>query len=106
VATRRFSCFAVKDNIDVAGMPTTAAGPDFALLGSAVYAVLVHRLVIYAPRFLPTVDYSSAVALHFAHCGQLATGLSPAGVRPCWAHAQKKTPTAAGWRFLLSMPKI
>ena len=60
-----------------------------ALLGSAFYAVLVHRLVIYAPRFLSTVDYSSAVALHFAHCGQLATGLSPAGVRPCWAHKVK-----------------
>ena len=65
-----------------------------ALLGSAFYAVLVHRLVIYAPRFLSTVDYSSAVALHFAHCGQLATGLSPAGVRPCWAH-KAKGPTLA-----------
>ena len=63
-----------------------------ALLGSAFYAVLVHRLVIYAPRFLSTVDYSSAVALHFAHCGQLATGLSPAGVRPCWAHKDNARP--------------
>lgn len=64
-------------------------GP-LALLGSAFYAVLVHRLVIYAPRFLPTVDYSSAVALHFARCGQLAAGLAPAGVRPCWAHPKKQ----------------
>ena len=65
-------------------------GP-LALLGSAFYAVLVHRLMIYAPRFLPTVDYSSAVALHFAHCGQLTAGLTPARVRPCWAH-HAKTP--------------
>ena len=63
-------------------------GP-LALIGDAFYAILVHRLMIYDPRFLPTVDYSSAVALHFAHCGQLAAGLSPAGVRPCWAHQKK-----------------
>ena len=64
-------------------------GP-LALLGSAIYAVLVHRLMIDAPRFLPTLSYPHAVALHFARCGQLAAGLSPTGVRPCWAHPQKK----------------
>jgi len=60
-------------------------GP-LALLGSAFYAIRVPRLMIYDPRFLPTVGCPSAAALHFAHCGQLAAGLSPAGVRPCWAH--------------------
>ena len=72
-------------------------GP-LALLGSAFYTVRVPRLVIYAPRFLPTVDYSSAVALHFARCGQLAAGLSPTGVRPCWAH-QKKPLNLRGFSF-------
>ena len=60
-----------------------------ALLGNAFYAILVHRLMIYVPRFLPTVGYPSAVALHFAHCARLAAGLAPAGVRPCWAHPKK-----------------
>jgi hypothetical protein len=59
-------------------------------------AVRVPRLVIYDPRFLPTVDYSCAVAFHFAHCGQLAAGLAPAGVCPCWAHEKKKASSAAG----------
>ena len=45
-----------------------------ALLGSAFYAVLVHRLAIYAPRFLPTLSRPHAVALHFARCDQLAAG--------------------------------
>jgi hypothetical protein len=62
-----------------------------ALLGSAFYAVFVHRLAIYAPRFLPTLGHPHAVALHFAHCDQLAAGLAPAGVRPCWAHNKKAT---------------
>ena len=57
-----------------------------ALLGSAFYPVLVHRLAIYAPRFLPTFGRPHAVALHFARCDQLTAGLAPAGVRPCWAH--------------------
>ena len=61
----------------------------FALLGSALYAVLVHRLMIYASRFLPTIGRPHAVALGFARCGQLATGLAPVGVRPCWAHKMK-----------------
>jgi hypothetical protein len=66
-------------------------GP-LALIGNAFYAVLVHRLAIYAPRFLPTLGHSYAVALHFARCDQLAAGLPPAGVRPCWAHREKKLP--------------
>ena len=56
------------------------------LLGSAFYPVLVHWLAIYAPRFLPTLGHPRAVALDFARCDQLATGLAPVGVRPCWAH--------------------
>jgi hypothetical protein len=60
-----------------------------ALIGNAFYAILVHRLMIYAPRFLPTLGCPHAVALHFAHCGQLAAGLAPTRVRPCWAHTKK-----------------
>ena len=61
-------------------------------LGSAFYPVPVHWLVIYDPRFLPTLGRPHAVALHFARCDQLAGGLAPPGVRPCWAH-QKKPPS-------------
>ncbi len=68
-------------------------GP-LALLGSAFYTVLVHRLTIYAPRFLPTIGHPHAVALRFAHCDQLAAGLAPAGVRPCWAHKEGAPPGA------------
>ena len=72
-------------------------GP-LALLGNAFYAVLVHRLAIYAPRFLPTFGRPHAVALDFARCDQLAAGLAPTGVRPCWAH-RKKAPTENSWGF-------
>ena len=65
-------------------------GP-LALIGTAFYVVLVHRLMICAPRFLPTIGRPHAVALRFARLGQLAAGLAPAGVRPCWAH-QRQTP--------------
>ena len=60
-----------------------------ALLGSAFYPILVHRLAVYAPRFLPTLGRPHAVALHFVRCDQLTAGLSPAGMRPCWAHKPK-----------------
>ena len=60
-----------------------------ALLGSASYPILVHRLTVYVPRFLPTLGHPHAVALRFARRDQLATGLAPVGVRPCWAHAIK-----------------
>ena len=60
-----------------------------ALLHSAFYPVLVHRLADYAPRFLPTLGHPHAVALHFVRCDQLTAGLAPAGVRPCWAHNKK-----------------
>ena len=66
-----------------------------ALLDSAFYAVLVHQLTIYAPRFLPTLGRPHAVALHFAHGDQLAAGLAPACVRPCWAHMKKPRPATA-----------
>ncbi|RZF24576.1 hypothetical protein EVC45_37935, partial [Paraburkholderia sp. UYCP14C] len=45
-------------------------------------------LAIYAPRFLPTPGRPRAVALHFIRYDQLMAGLTPAGVRPCWAHKQ------------------
>ena len=41
------------------------------------------------PRFLHTLGRPHAVAIHFADCGQLATGLAPVGLRPCWAHKKK-----------------
>ena len=66
-----------------------AVSCPLALLDSAFYPVLVHRRAIYDPRFLPTLGHPYAVALHFAHCDQLAGGLAPPGVRPCWAHMQK-----------------
>ena len=60
-----------------------------ALLGSAFYPIFVHRLAVYAPRFLPTLGRPHAVALHFVRGDQLTAGLAPAGVRPCWAHKPK-----------------
>src|SRR5512145_3209952 len=72
------------------------SGP-LALLGNAFYAVLVHRLALYAPRFLPTLGRPHAVALHFAHCDQLAAGLAPAGGRPCWAHQTTKSRFKSGF---------
>ncbi|PHV10172.1 hypothetical protein CSQ89_17590, partial [Chitinimonas sp. BJB300] len=59
-------------------------------LGSAFYPVLVHRLAVYDPRFLPTLGRPHAVALHFVRCDQLTAELPPAGVRPCWAHIKKR----------------
>ena len=40
---------------------------------------------------LPTLGRPHAVAVQFTHCDQLAAGLAPAGVRPCWAHTKKPT---------------
>ena len=60
-----------------------------ALLSSASYPILVHRLTVYVPRFLSTLGRPHAVALRFARRDQLATGLAPVGVRPCWAHHKK-----------------
>ena len=60
-----------------------------ALTSHALYAIRVPRLVIYAPRFLPTLGYPHAVALHFIRCDQLMEGLAPTGVRPCWAHIRR-----------------
>jgi hypothetical protein len=34
----------------------------------------------------------TSVAFLFARRDQLAAGLAPAGVRPCWAHQQKRRP--------------
>src|SRR3990172_3955971 len=40
-----------------------AVSCPLALIGTALYLVLVHRLMIYAPRFLPTFGRPHAVAL-------------------------------------------
>lgn len=74
------------------------SGP-LALLGNAFYPVLVHRLAIYATRFLPTIGHPLAVALHFVRRDQLTAGLAPAGVRPCWAHQKKRAPRAWSAHF-------
>ena len=71
------------------GHKSFAAFGPLALLGSASYPILVHRLTVYAPRFLSTVARPSAVALHFVRCGQLTGGLAPPGVRPCRAHKKR-----------------
>src|SRR5690606_28150463 len=63
-----------------------AVSCPLALLGSASYPSLVHRLAAYVPRFLPTLGRPCAVALHFIRCDLLMAGLAPAGVRPGWAH--------------------
>ncbi|TAL52557.1 MAG: hypothetical protein EPN80_18955, partial [Pandoraea sp.] len=54
----------------------------------------------YAPRFLPTLGRPHAVALHFIRCDQLVAGLTPAGVRPCWAH--KKNAAGIGGVFAMA----
>ena len=72
-----------------------AVACPLALLGSAFYPVLVHRLAAYALRVLPTLGHPHAVALHFVRCDPLTAGLAPAGVRPCWAHTQKRRPGGA-----------
>jgi allophanate hydrolase len=59
--------FAVKDNIDVAGMPTTAACPDFSYL-PATSATAVSRL-----------ERAGAICIGKTNLDQFATGLS--GVR-------------------------
>jgi hypothetical protein len=81
------------------GHKSFAAFGPLALLGSASYPVLVHRLTVYDPRVLPTVGHPSAVALHFVRCSQLTGGLAPPGVRPCRAH--KKNPAETGLRLAL-----
>ena len=78
------------------GHESFAASCPLTLLGSAFYPVLVHRLAVYAPRFLPTLGYPYAVAFRFIRYGQLMGGLAPPGVRPCWAHKKKRP----GGRFL------
>jgi hypothetical protein len=45
------------------------------LLGSVSYPSLVHRLAVYTPRFLPTLDRPHAVARHFTCRDQLMMGL-------------------------------
>jgi len=73
-----------------------------ALVGAASYPVLVHRLTVYAPRFLPTLGHPHAVALHLPRCGQLGRGLTPRRSRPCWAHC----PPAPRPRRARSIPPL
>ncbi len=48
-----------------------------ALIAQAFYTALVHRLTIYAPRFLPTLGRPHAVALHFARLTSSLRDLHP-----------------------------
>ena len=79
------------------GHKSFAVDSLLALAGNASYPVLVHRLTVYAPRFLPTLGHPHAVALHLPRCGQLSRGLAPRRSRPCWAHCPPPTrlPTQA-----------
>ncbi len=67
--------FAVKDNIDVAGLPTTAACPDFAYVPQ-VHAHAVERMIA-----------AGAVCIGKTNLDQFATGLngtrSPFGIPAC-----------------------
>ncbi len=68
--------FAVKDNIDVAGLPTTAACPGWATGPADTHAVAVQKLVA-----------AGAIAVGKTNLDQFATGLvgtrSPYGQVPC-----------------------
>jgi hypothetical protein len=46
----------------------------------------------FAPRFLPTVGRSPAVAVRFDRDDFLSAGLPPARQRPCWAHKHQRPP--------------
>jgi hypothetical protein len=50
-----------------------------------------------------TLGRPHAVALRFARRDQLATGLAPVGVRPCWAHKGKTPPPCEGWGYVLTV---
>ena len=56
---------------------------------SVSYPILAHRLTVYVPRLLSRFGHPHAVALRYARRDQLATGLAPVGVRPCWTHNKK-----------------
>jgi len=56
------------------------SGP-VALLSSASYQILVHRLTVYAPRLpFPLSVALKQLRLRFARRDQLATGLAPVGI--------------------------
>jgi hypothetical protein len=56
---------------------------DFERHGVALVSV-TQSIDTSGPQWRP-----HAVAFHFARRDQLATGLAPVGVRPCWAHKRK-----------------
>jgi allophanate hydrolase len=72
--------FAIKDNIDLAGVPTTAACPDFAYIPTAS-ATIVDRLIA-----------AGAIPIGKANLDQFATGLtgtrSPYGAPECVFHPE------------------
>lgn len=52
------------------------------------------------------VPADAGVAFHFAHCGQLARGLSPPRMRPCRAHKKKPPECSGGFRVLVSINRL
>jgi len=53
------------------------------------------RFLFIGSQFMLCASFPHSVTLmqlrlRFARCDQLAAGLAPAGVRPCWAHKSKK----------------
>jgi hypothetical protein len=56
--------------------------------------------VIVVKHIVKQLGHPHAVALLFAHCDQLAAGLAPAGMRPCWAHHEKKPPQGGFFSWL------
>ena len=73
----------------IIGDKTFAMLRPITLIDTAAYLIFVHWLMIHVPRLLPTLSRPHAVAIHFAHGGQLATEPETAGVHPCWANQKK-----------------
>ena len=73
--------------------------PDHETLIRRVCATAQNQLAEFTEEkllYLPTLGCPHAVALRFAHRDQLATGLAPVGLRPCWAHNEKDPQATRG----------
>ena len=69
-----------------------------ALLGSAFYPVLVHRLA--ASLHASSPHSVTPMQWRFARCDQLTAGLAPARVRPCPGRTMRKCPEGPRSRCL------
>ena len=66
-----------------------AVSCPLALVATASYPVRIPRLAASLHASSPQSVAPLPVALRFVRCDQLTTGLSPARVRPCWAHMKR-----------------